>query len=229
MSLRSREAGGFLSYFATVGACAILVGAGLVHGRITDRWGVPSSVSAAADRLDHLPDVIHGWTSTRRDVSDRVLTAAAAANIVDRNFLSPEGDHIQVMIVCGRPGPVTRHPPNVCFTASGLRQASGITTDRFPNEPDRQSMEFAQCLFESEEASSRFITQWSFSSNGRDWQMPGNPRMAFAGEGWLYKLYIIASEAKDDRVIARRNEFVNQLLAELREVLGRDAVVGETD
>jgi hypothetical protein len=203
----------------TLAAAAIVIAAGLVHGRITDRWGVPTAVSDAAGRLEQLPDEIGGWQGTREEVSPRILAAAGAHGIIIREYRSPRGDQVRIMLVCGRPGPVTRHPPNVCFTGAGLQQVSAINAVDVPQALHQGGNRFARCQFAHEGNPARMTTWWSFSANGRDWQMPSDPRFAFAAKGWLYKLYVVAIENDDERVIAERDAFVDQVLAELARIL----------
>jgi hypothetical protein len=204
---------------STIALAVVLVAATIVHGKLTDRWGVPGEVSKAAAKLDEVPTEIVGWQSTSNEVSPRVLKMAGAEKILDRDYKSADGDQIRVMIVCGRPGPVSRHPPTVCFTASGLKQVSEVqTVDRLVGE-NVELGKFAQCLFLAEGSSAKIDTQWSFSANGHTWQKPSDPRFAFAGQGWLYKLYVIAVDTKDERAIANREAFTKQLLTELATTL----------
>jgi hypothetical protein len=204
-----------VSRITTIAVCVVLVATGLAYGRITDRWGVPASVSSAGERLNRLPTTIGGWTSTQNEVSSRVLKVAGAQNIIDRSFSSPDNDLAHVMIVCGRPGPVTRHPPTVCFTSQGMRQATPVKTDRATDTPEDVTFEFAHCVFETPQSPAQFDTRWAFSADGRHWQMPENPRVDLANKAWLYKLYVVTTASEDAGVLQSRQEFMNRLLVEL--------------
>ena len=48
-----------------VAALALIVGAGLVHGAWTNRWGAPPQLAALAGRLRTLPKALGDWTSPR--------------------------------------------------------------------------------------------------------------------------------------------------------------------
>jgi hypothetical protein len=208
-----------VSVKTTIALTMILVATAFAHGRMTDRWGVPASVSQAAVQLNRLPVEIMGWGSTSREISARLLTAASAENIIDREYQSPDGDRVRVMLVCGRPGPVSRHPPTVCFTSSGLKQTSAVSVVEVPAGGDRSAARFSHCLFGADETRSQISTLWSFTANGRDWPLPDNPRLAFAGQGWLVKLYVIADKTDEEDILAERNKFTAQLLTELQTIL----------
>jgi hypothetical protein len=42
-------------------AVALIVGAGLIQGKWTNRWGVPPELAALAQRVDAVPLVIGDW------------------------------------------------------------------------------------------------------------------------------------------------------------------------
>ncbi len=208
-----------VSWKTTIVLVVLFSATALVHGRLTDRWGVPTEVSKAAARLNEIPAEITGWHSTDFPVSPRVVVAAGAENILDREYTSDVGDRIRVMVVCGRPGPVSRHPPTVCFASAGLRQVTEESIVECRVQSDLAPAKFAKCQFVAENSASNIDTQWSFSTNGREWQKPSDPRFAYAGHGWLYKLYIISVETNDERTIASREAFTQQLLTELSTTL----------
>lgn len=197
-------------------AIAVIVAFGLVHGHMTDRWGPPRSVLQTGALLDKLPHEINGWTATDTAVDERALVRAGAVNIIKRQYSSPAGDDaVSVMVVCGRPGPVSRHPPTVCFVGAGWKQAGAVEPKEFDLSDRSEPARFVKCVFASEEKQTQFLTYWGWSPDGTNWSVPSDPRFAFPNHPWLYKLYITTGVDADGQIPAARQEFIDRLFAEL--------------
>src|SRR5215831_4661092 len=101
-------------------ALAAVLAAGIVHGFWTDRWRTARTVEAAVANLDRVPRTVGDWqaeplASDVRD--DQGLPGQLYLRYVNRK----SGDSITVALVCGRPGPVSIHTPDVCYGASGYK------------------------------------------------------------------------------------------------------------
>lgn len=195
----------------------LVVATGLAQGVLTDRWGTPAAVGDAAARLNDIPLQIGGWTGQRHSVTPRMIEAAGAENIVDLEYHSPRGDTLRLMLVCGRSGPVSRHPPNVCFPSAGFQQVSDVDSEKVLVPGVNEGATFATCHFARE--ASRFLTRWSFSPDGEHWSVPSDPRFAFATKPWLYKLYLNSPDTNDAGLLPDRTAFLADFLHELRRVL----------
>jgi Protein of unknown function (DUF3485) len=177
-------------------AIAVVLIAGVVHGLQTNRWISSSELEEAAARLDDVPYQFGDWTGTDQDVSeDQMKQAGAVAHLhrVYRN--SKTGQAVDVMILCGPHGPISLHPPEVCFTGAGYAledtpEPTGVTAADGKKEQGR----FFVCRFKKSTptAVSRMRTCWAWNSEGR-WESPDDPRYAFAGTGHLYKIYVSES------------------------------------
>ena len=173
---------------------ALLVSAGVVHGVWTNRWGLPPDIEAAAARLQEVPETIGEWTSTEVPIDERQLVLAEAVGHLSRRYVKTVGtttEAVNVMVLCGPTGPMSVHPPTVCFTSAGLVQ-------RYPERrmevlPKGQSQPdtFFETEFVRTAAASPLTMQtlWSWSP-GDQWRAAGNPRFAFARAPFLYKLYV---------------------------------------
>src|SRR5437868_1482731 len=98
----------------------IVVGVGLVQGYWTDRWHVGEKVERAVQSLDRVPKEVGDWTSEELNPSgnDRL---GLAGQLYRRYINRKTGDTIEIALVCGRPGPVSIHTPDVCYGASGFK------------------------------------------------------------------------------------------------------------
>ncbi len=173
----------------------LIIGMGVVHGRLTDRWGVPQNVVQTAERLQAVPIQIEEWSSTELPISDKQLLAAGAEGYLSRAYQfggdAPEdGAMTQVMIVCGRPGPIALHEPTVCFVNAGMQQRQ--TEELTSVTSGSGEHEFMVSDFqEAGLAGTTWRTYWSWSTNSRKWEVPPDPRRAYAGEDYLYKIYFL--------------------------------------
>src|SRR3954451_11741819 len=108
-------------------AVFLVVVSGLVQGRWSERATVDSELQAATARLGLLPWTIGEWTGEPANFDERGLDRAGIAGLVTRRYTNRRtGASVTLLLVCGRPGPIAVHGPEVCYTGSGYRQVSRI-------------------------------------------------------------------------------------------------------
>src|SRR5262245_25371792 len=98
----------------------LLVLSGLVHGIWTQRWGAPVELTAAAARLQEFPLDVGDWKGQPLELDADAMAKAEAAGYVARIFRHPTKGEVRMLLLCGRPGPVSLHTPDVCFPGAGL-------------------------------------------------------------------------------------------------------------
>jgi hypothetical protein len=122
-----------------------------------------------------------------------------------------------VMLVCGRPGPIAVHTPDVCYQGAGYRMASDRTRQVVAS-PTGQPVPFFKANFVKDTAPAKDELRiwWSWQGNGA-WQIAAEPRFAFARCSVLYKLYLIYRVPPQDRSATGdpMPPFVQQLIAEM--------------
>jgi hypothetical protein len=102
-----------------VTAVVLLALAGLVHGIWSDRWHTAPPMQDALDRLDAVPLAVGDWHGQALATDDQQRVQAEAAGCLYRRYEGPTGTAVSILLVCGRPGPVSVHPPEVCFRGAG--------------------------------------------------------------------------------------------------------------
>lgn len=177
-------------------AAILLAASGLAHGFWTHRWsGNSDRLLIESRRLTELSPQIGDWTGTDVRVSQEELQISEAAGILSRRYTnSATGDSVHLMIICGAAGPVSLHPPTACFTAAGMTAEGDPKICRVSRESAGQHDVFQVVDFIGPEANSPTRTRayWTWFARGR-WQAPQHPRIEFASEPILYKLYLIRS------------------------------------
>jgi hypothetical protein len=128
---------------------------------------------------------------------------------------------LSVLLVCGKPGPISVHTPDVCYPGAGFAQVA---------PPERRTVEssasppaeFWTATFRQRDAvrPTRLCIFWSWNDKA-GWQAVDYPRLTFARAPALYKLYVIqettgADPAEDTQPI---NDFLPVLLPALDKAL----------
>src|SRR5438067_10570351 len=96
-------------------AIAVVVPCGVVSGLWTDRWGVSAEPAASAAKLAGLPLTVGVWEGEALAAESGGRGPAGVAGQLVRRYRNRlNGDVVSVLLVCGRPGPVSVHTPDVC-------------------------------------------------------------------------------------------------------------------
>lgn len=179
--------------FISVGLIAALtIGAGLLHGRMTDRWGSGESARAAADLLSQLPEEIGPW---KLEAEGRQMSAEAERQLqcygyAHGTYTNQETfERASLALLLGPPGPIAVHTPEICFNSrefrqQGSRKAVPVET----GENDKHQM--WSLRFESqriEQTNLQVVYAWN---GGDGWKASASPRWEYSGTPYLYKLQV---------------------------------------
>lgn len=200
---------------AALGSTA-LIACGLVHGFWTDRWTAPVETTQAAERLNEIPLEIGDWEGEVIDVKPNEAGVGVAGFIKRRYVHRKTGTVVSLLLVCGRPGPVSIHTPEACYGASGFQV--GIKNRYDADEKDRLWKTDAIRASATEETRLRLYWGWS---DGAKWNAADEARLQYARCPVLHKLYVIRELNGLNE--SNRNEpceqFLTQLLPMLRKTL----------
>jgi hypothetical protein len=167
----------------------VVVASGTAHGLWSGRWNVSDGPARAAARLERMPMTIGDWDGTAGELDARQmkmaeLSGARVCEYVNRRT----GSVVSTLLVCGRPGPVSVHTPEICYVGNGYELTR-------PRDGFRHSSlagaEFWLCDFHKPQAATpdRLRIFYAWSVNG-SWSAPENPRLTFFREPAIYKLYV---------------------------------------
>ncbi len=212
-------------YSVTIAAIAMFAG-GVAQGMLSHRWGTPANVIAAAESLKSVPKTIGTWDGTDFELSEEMLKTAEVTGCLSRRYVNRlDGNTVTLLIFCGPPGPISLHPPTVCFPSAGL------ALDAAPARCDVDAGTVAAEMWRgdfvkhAEGGPVRLRTYWTwYGSRGhgqRGWQVPANPRVTFAREPYLFKMYVTRAiegpvpRAEKDVSL----DFIRAVITELQSVL----------
>lgn len=178
----------------TLLAASLILGAGLLHGKIIDRWGDSHEMNDAVARLQNLPASFGEWTSQAYELNPRHLQVAEIKGYVTRQYVHKRsGERISILLICGRPGPISVHTPDVCYQGAGYKM--GTKVKQMQKDPGTsQVSEFWAARFTKEPQPAPLNILWTWSDGGR-WIAPDNPRLQFYRSKVLFKMYF-SREAK---------------------------------
>lgn len=200
-----------------VSACFVLVGSGVVHGVWTDRWSERTDLADAAKLLERLPMTVGAWHGTTVDM-ERDPNSGLAGMIARRYVNATTGKTVTLFLACGRAGPVCMHTPDVCYAGNGY-EVEKATRFQMPSKGAQTPPEFWTARFVKERASGKIHLRIFWSWHGADaWKVADNPRLSFAGEKVLHKLYLIREMVQPDEPLDGDAcvEFMQEVLPVIR-------------
>lgn len=194
---------------------------GLVDGYQTNRWGENPSLVEAANALDQLPEELGEWKSSPAEIPEQALKISGASNYLSRQYWHEDTDvRFQVTLLVGDHGPISLHPPTVCFTGAGWQQLTEPVAASYAVQNDKPES-FWSCQFQKnlDFGQQTILTEWSWSQ-GQTWQASDNPRFDHAGAPYLFKLYVtrtVQGDAGSDHQL--HESFVKALLQQIEETV----------
>ncbi len=195
-------------------ALAATVAGGIVHGYWQQRWGDPAEVAIAVERLGTSPSNFGPWklvqATTLSDTERHILQNYGYIGGLYQH--ADSGQRIQFSVLLGPSGPTSVHTPEICLgshalVATGQRQAMSVTDS---------DARFWTLTFRTNDVarhSLRAVYGWRFDDT---WSASQQPRIAFAGAPYLYKLQLVCYE-DDDTSLETCDEFLKSALSELND------------
>jgi len=202
-------------------ALVVIIGAGLVHGAWTNRWGPSAALTALAARFDSVPMVIGDWQATAFELTPGVRSMTGAVACLSRNYSNrSRGVSVSVLLVGGLPGKISTHTPDVCFRGGGFTLSDPSPFLRRYGA-DNQPAEFWTMLA-TQQGTSPSVQRvfWSWNDS-KGWSAPAEPRWKFANARALCKLYVIRETvgATVDPGSDPCNDFLSVFLPEVDRVV----------
>lgn len=175
-----------------------------------------ASLDTAVARLESIPASIGAWSAEEGRLSEREQQVAGIRGYVRRQYYNARtGYTIHLTVLCGPSGPIAVHPPTACFQGIGYSLISGPTVTNIKTEDDAQSFGLNKSAFRQEDASVPEVVRvfWGWSMDG-NWQAPANPRFAFRGQPYLYKIYVTDQhlETPGEQALPQSEAFLKEAL-----------------
>jgi len=208
-------------HLAAVAAGLIVVAAGLVHGKLSDRWGSSQALEDALARVKEVPLEIDGLIGEEEPANAEEFRQARAQGYWTRTYRDPDRKtSCLVILMCGRAPDMSIHTPDICYQGAGFEMYGQPSTTSFGELGSLWTARFVKQSLGSED----LRLYWAWSNDGT-WRAPQNPRWEFRGGRFLYKLYIArSSSGRDEKKEQEASEsLVRRLLPTLRRTLFDEA------
>ncbi|MBL9124969.1 MAG: exosortase-associated EpsI family protein [Planctomycetaceae bacterium] len=214
-------------------AIVLLLFCAAVNGYWTDRWGsgAATEIEEYGKRVLSLPLNFGDWEgtdSTETDESKAQLKAAHIDFAVQRTYRNVKnGQEVSVFLACGPQRHLAIHEPKSCFPAAGYNMVESEL--QFPIDVENPASgappiktEFYTARFRKDEVTGPLYLRifWSWNA-GDGWVAPSWPKVAFAWEKVLYKLYVmgVVQERGDNLTNDPRVAFIHDLMPVLDKCL----------
>jgi hypothetical protein len=180
-----------MGFVRITAAAALIVGAGLVHGAWTGRFGVGADLVELAARYDAVPMTIGDWTAKTYELGPRERRMAGADACLSRTYTNAaKGITVSVLLVGGLPGKITTHTPDVCYRGAGYQLTDLVPFEYAPRtDGPHATFRTARAVRGGANPSALRIL-WSWRGS-KGWDAPDNARWGFGSEPRLSKLYVV--------------------------------------
>jgi Protein of unknown function (DUF3485) len=206
-------------------AVVLIVAFGVAEGLWSGRWDWFEGPEQASAKLAAVPRTVGDWQSKEMHLDERAIAAAEISGYLWRVYTNQvTGATVQVLMVCGRPGPTSVHTPEVCYGGAGYKIADAAAARPVEAPGLRWPAVFWTCRFQKAGPSPEALQiYWAWNATG-EWLAANNPRWSLGHHRYLYKLYVVRSLSNtegtaDDTV----TDFMRQFLPALE-----NSLYGET-
>jgi hypothetical protein len=209
----------------------LIVGYGMFQGLWAGRWLPSEEVERAAQRLRALPQRLGDWEGSDEELGSRELERAGIHGYVMRHYTNQiTGQVVSVLLVCGRPGPIAVHTPDVCLDGSGYEQLAAEIRRGIGEGTGAAVFWVADFRKKAALAPQTLRVYWSWNAAG-EWLAADHPRLQFAPCPVLYKLYVLCDVAGPDLPAADDPalDLLTALLPEAQRVLFPNTLLSSSD
>ncbi len=171
----------------------ITAAAGILHGRLSDRWGGNEIASQAAQQLESLPDQFGSWRlEQKKPLSETELSQLRPYGYVNRTYVHlVSGQRVSFFVLVGPVGQTAVHNPEVCYSSRDytIIQPKEPTSVRVGGQ---RADEFLAMTFRSNSMDRELLRVYYGWSDGTTWDAEQEGRFRFAGLPFLYKIQLAA-------------------------------------
>lgn len=169
-----------------VGLVVLLFGAVGMRSVLKTSADRGTDAVAVQARFDAVPLTLGDWAGVPTPVPAKHLRIAEAQAHLSRTYTQAgTGAAVAVLVLYGEPGPLGAHTPETCYAGAGFRQLGAPTSHPVPG---RDAVLWAT-RFETPAtppAVCRVVWGWG---TGSEWRASEDPRVDFAADRRIYKLY----------------------------------------
>jgi hypothetical protein len=173
-------------------SAALLLGSGLVHGYLSDRWSNRSEqlVSNARERLNTFPMRVGDWDGLQQEYSE-FEKGTVEGDHISRGYVNRlNGTAVGMLMAAGYSRNVWQwHTPDQCYPAQGFEMMTPITKTAVAADGVQAEFFYADFTRPLGATPEHVRVFWAFSGDGR-WLASDLPKLTFGQYANLYKVYV---------------------------------------
>jgi hypothetical protein len=169
-------------------AVLMLAAGGAVEFARSGKSASTETIQKARAMLKSLPLKVGEWTSTDEEFDAKQLEVAEASAYVYRRYRRKD-DVVSVLIFAGHPKAIGAHDPTVCYGGAGYSQRKDPTVQTIATADEKSDKLWAARFEMDNVGASALQVQWGWTIDG-SWKASVSPRIDFAREPLLYKIYV---------------------------------------
>ena len=207
-------------WFAALAGVILLAGTlwgGWLHGRMVKRGDGGELLADAGKRLARPVSEQHGnWRLLKEaPFSPDVVKMLQCPAHINRTYMHQQtGEVVTVSVIVGPPGPIAAHTPEVCYSSQDFTLLNDRTLVPIIDRQQREHS-FWQVAMEPRNVvrtTQRVLYAWG---TGGHWSATGQPRLAHAGEPYLYKIQLAGPISEPDDEFNPCEDFLGWFLPEI--------------
>lgn len=174
----------------------------------------------AAERVALVPLAIGDWQGHEEAVDRESFEQAGAKGYWMRSYVNPRtSESILVILMCGRPGKMSVHTPEVCYRGAGYELHEEPAAWALKSDASFWTAQFTK----KAALPMHMRLYWAWNAQGA-WEASPSPRWQFRGEPFLYKLYVARDTSRQPGVAPGADgtaQFLREFLPVLDQTLFR--------
>lgn len=180
-----------LPAFGVALVAGLTLASGIIHGRMSNRWGPSPDTLSAAKKLEEFPAQFGNWKlHSPEKMSDTAVSMLEPVGYISGRYVNQQtGEFVSMTVILGPGGLLGGHTPDGCMGFQGYTVLEG------PNEvtiqdPDGSDHKFWIATLQSSGPDPKKFRVYYAYSTGDRWSAPIAPRFTLAGYHYLYKLQL---------------------------------------
>lgn len=144
-------------------------------------------LDAASSRVEHVPLTVGDWHGHEEQTDADAFAKTGAKTYWTRTYVNQRTkDSVLAILMCGRPGKMSVHTPEVCYRGAGFELQGNPAVCPLSSEPGEM---WSAHFMKKSTVATHLRLYWAWNSRGV-WEASAAPRWEFRGEPFLYKLYV---------------------------------------
>lgn len=177
-------------------AITITLGSGILHGRMSQRWGAHERMGLAVERLQQVPEAFGPWQlESELELGQSAIELLSCQGYVHRGYRNQlTGDFVKVAVMVGPGAKMSIHVPEICYESSNftlLNERRRLELSETPATSDASELPAWWAVdFQMNDVTQQHLQVaygWSF---GDQWLAPRFPRWTLAAAPVLYKMQL---------------------------------------